>query len=165
MFLELIATFAAGFGGAGIVLVLNLILGGRLPGWAMPVAAGLAMLAIAVASEYSWGSRTIAGLPEGVEVIEQIDQSKWYKPWTFIVPQTTRIIAVDTDNLRTKPEAADLSLADLYLFARWQPPVQVAQLIDCRGGQRADATVEALNSPSLAHWYPATPALLDKLCS
>ena len=40
MFWELIATLMAGFAAAGVVLLLNKILRGRLPKWAMPIAAG-----------------------------------------------------------------------------------------------------------------------------
>jgi hypothetical protein len=58
MFLELIAAFAAAFVAAGIVLAVNMATGGRLPRWAMPVAAGAAMLGYAVWSEYSWFART-----------------------------------------------------------------------------------------------------------
>ena len=71
MFLELIATFAAGAGAAGLVLVLNLMTGGRLPRWAMPVAAGLAMLGVAISNEASWGARTAQGLPEGLVVVDE----------------------------------------------------------------------------------------------
>ncbi len=38
MFFEMVATLVSGFAGAGVVLLLNKISGGRLPKWAMPVA-------------------------------------------------------------------------------------------------------------------------------
>ena len=80
MFLELIATFFAGVGAAGLVLLINMITRGRLPKWSMPVAAGLAMIALTVSNEYTWGTRTAEGLPTGVEVIDTVTTTKWYQP-------------------------------------------------------------------------------------
>lgn len=164
MFLELIATFAAGFGAAGLVLALNVITKGRLPKWAMPVAAGLAMIGVGVANEYSWGDRTKAALPEGVEIVSSVDQKNWWRPWTYIAPQTTRFAAIDTQTFKTNPKADSVKLVDLYVFARWQPPAKVPQLIDCATGMRADATSNALNDPAAAAWLEAEAEWLGVVC-
>ena len=105
MFLELIATFAAGAGAAGLVMILNMVTGGRLPRWAMPVAAGLAMIGVAISNEASWGQRTADGLPEGVVVVEEVREQIWYRPWTYLAPQTVRLVALDTKSVQTNEAA------------------------------------------------------------
>ncbi|MEM6374779.1 MAG: hypothetical protein AAF686_00975 [Pseudomonadota bacterium] len=164
MFLELIATFAAGFGAAGLVLAINIITKGRLPKWAMPVAAGAAMIGVGISNEYSWGARTVGGLPEGVVVVEKVEESNWYRPWSFVVPMTARLVALDTASVQTNSEIADLRLADIYLFARWQPPARVPQLINCTNSMRANATPEILADTRTAEWRNAAETLVTHAC-
>ncbi|MEO1190053.1 MAG: hypothetical protein AAFW60_13380, partial [Pseudomonadota bacterium] len=68
MIFELIAVVVAGFAGAGVALLLNKVVGGRLPRWIIPIAAGLAMFATTIAHDYCWYERTAASLPDGLEV-------------------------------------------------------------------------------------------------
>ena len=164
MFLELIATFAAGFAAAGVVLLLNMITRGRLAKWAMPVAAGAAMIAVGIANEYSWGARTKASLPEGVVVLEDIRESAWWRPWSYISAPTVRILALDTGAVQTREQFPDLRLVDFYLFARWQPPAKAPQLVDCASAVQADATAAALADPTTAFWADADPRLLTEFC-
>ena len=117
MFLELIATFAAGIGAAGLVLAINLTIGRRLPKWFMPLAAGAAMIGVAISNEYTWGGRTADGLPEGVVVIDDIQESRWYRPWSYVWPQTVRLTALDTAavaSLRGEPDTAFEWLNEAY---------------------------------------------------
>ncbi|MCR8549636.1 hypothetical protein M4578_17535 [Salipiger sp. P9] len=138
MFLELIAVFVAGFAGAGAVLLLNKLTGGRLPRWMMPVGAGLAMLATTISSEYSWYERTRAALPEGMTVASVHEARAFYRPWTYALPMVDRFIAVDRANRRANSDTEGLYLADLYFFARWQPVQSVEMMVDCAGHRRAD---------------------------
>lgn len=166
MFLELIATFAAGLGAAGVVLLLNRITGGRLPGWAMPVAAGATMIGVAIWSEMTWADRTADALPDGIEVAETVTESAWWRPWTYLWPQTTRFIAVDMASIRTNPAARETRLLDLYLFARWQPVARVPQLVHCSMPGLADVTDASLAEPDAADWRPVAEndALLRLAC-
>lgn len=164
MFLELIATFAAGFGAAGVVLVINRLTKGRLPAWAMPVAAGLTMIAVGISNEYTWGMRTAAGLPDGIVVVEDVTERHWYRPWSYLVPLTTRMAALDSASIQTNPATPDIRLADLYLFARWQPASKVPQLLHCTDGTRADVTDIALADPSRARWQSAAASLIAQAC-
>ena len=66
MVLELMATFCAGLGAAGLMMVLGLIWK-PMPRWLIPAMGGLAMIGFTIWSEYSWGDRTAGNLPEGVE--------------------------------------------------------------------------------------------------
>ena len=157
MFLELLASFSAGIGVAGLVLLFNLITGGRLPKWAMPVGAGLAMIGYGVWSEYSWAERTVSALPDGIEVIETSEESRFWKPWTYAVPQTTRIMAADVAGIRKNDSVQGARLVDLYLFERWQAPGKIMQLVNCEDPARALVTDAALADPEeAAHWLPVT---------
>lgn len=166
MFFELIATFAAGIAAAGLALIANHLSGGRLPRWIVPVMAGAAMLGYTIWSEYTWAARTADALPEGVEVLVTVDETRFWKPWTYVFPQTTRIMALDRSSVQTKPEAPGILLADLYLFARWTPPAKRAQLVDCSTSMRADVSEAALADPGSAAWKSADAGdpLLEALC-
>ena len=155
--MELIASFVAGFGAAGLVLVINMLTGNRLPKWIMPVAAGLTMISFAIWSEYSWAARTQAALPEGVEVIDTVEVSRIWKPWTYIVPQTTRIMAADVSGVRDNDSVQGTRLIDLYLYERWQAPGTVMQLVNCDDPARALVTDAALADPEeAANWLSVT---------
>ncbi|MDP7149885.1 MAG: hypothetical protein QGI08_06265 [Paracoccaceae bacterium] len=166
MFLELIAVFAAGFGAAGLVLCLNIITRGRLPKWVMPVAAGAAMIGMSIWSEMSWADRTVAGFPDGLVVVEEISETAWWRPWTYLKPQTTRIMAVDLPSQRSNDANPAVVLVDVILFARWQPANAIPQFVDCELKKRAKVTERALADLSQANWqdFPEGNSLLPKLC-
>lgn len=171
MLIDFIATFAAGFAAAGAVLALNLILGRRLPRWLTPVAAGAAMLAYAIWSEYSWFDRTVEPLPESVEVITKVETSAVWRPWTYVVPMTSRFMAFDRAGISTNDAAPGQKLVDLLLFARWSPTVIVPVLYDCNGARRADlidgAEMAADGTVSNADWVdlPADDRVMNAVCA
>jgi hypothetical protein len=156
VFFELIATFVAGLGAAGVMLLVNRVLGGRLPKWTIPVAAGATMIGVAVWSEMTWGARTARSLPDSVEVAERVTDSAWWRPWTYVWPQTVRLVALDTESIRTNDTAEDTRLVDLYLFGRWRPTAFVPQLVRCSDPARADVTDAALADPGTAVWRPVS---------
>ena len=51
------------------------------------------MVLMVIYLEYSWAGRFEAGLPKDVTVVSRNEHQVWYRPWTFAVPLTTRIIA------------------------------------------------------------------------
>ncbi|WP_299923660.1 hypothetical protein [uncultured Pelagimonas sp.] len=138
MFLELIAVFIAGFAGAGAMMLLGKISGGRLPKWLVPVGAGAAMLIAGISSEYSWFSRTSGNLPEGIEIAETGESKALWRPWTYVFPMTNRFVAADTGNMQTNSETDGLYLVDLYFFGRWRAVQVVEVMVDCNGHRRAD---------------------------
>lgn len=131
MFLELIGTVFAGIATAGLVMLLNRFTGGRLPRWASPVAAGLAMIFMTISMEYSWYSRTIATLPPDVEVAETVEKKSLYQPWTYVVPYVSRFVAVDAASLKRHPDRPDQRIIDLYFFGRWSPLRKMPVAFDC----------------------------------
>lgn len=140
MFLELIATIVAGFAAAGVVLLLNKVLRGRLPRWFMPVAAGAAMVAATIANEYGWFPRTKANLPEGLSVVETVESKALYRPWTYAWPFVERFVAVDVLSIKSHADASGQKLADVYLFGRWAPVHKLPVLADCTAQRRATLT-------------------------
>ncbi len=138
MFLELIGTVFAGFAVAGIVMLLNMVTGGRLPRWAAPVGAGLGMIAVTIGSEYSWYDRTRDALPEGLAVVQEVESRAIYRPWTYAVPFVDRFAAIDTTSVRTNEQVPDQRLVDLYFFGRWAPVSKLPVAVDCAGNRRAN---------------------------
>ena len=155
MVFELIAAIVAAFAGAGLALAARWISGGRLPGWLVPVAAGAAMLAFAIWSEYTWYSRTVAELPPTWEVVRTNEARALYRPWSYAVPLTDRFAALDLASLRTNPEAPEQRAADLYFFGRWSRPTLRPVLIDCAEGRFAPlsgAEADATGTVRSADW-------------
>jgi len=138
MFLELIAILAAGFGLAGIALSINIALRRRLPQWIVPAAAGAGMLLMAIWLEYSWFERTTGTFPEGVEVASSNQVRSWYRPWTYVVPLSNRLIAIDSRFDRRHADRPGQVLTRVILAGRWEPTRQFGAVYDCIGHRRAD---------------------------
>lgn len=159
MFLELIGTIFAGFAVAGLVMIVNRATGGRLPRWLTPVAAGAAMITVTIVSEYSWYDRTRSNLPEGLDVVQEVESRAIYRPWTFAVPFVDRFAAIDTASVQTNAQVPDQRLVDLYLFGRWAPVSKLPIAVDCAGGRRANlidgASFDASGAVEGADWVTA----------
>lgn len=171
MFFELIGTIAAGIATALFVWAINRTLKGRLPSWLIPVAAGAAMLLATISSEYSWFSRAQSNMPEGFVVAETIEESQFYRPWTYVKPIVSRFIAVDQATARTHPAQPDQRIVDLVIYGRWARTAKIPALFDCVTHARADladgvefgADGEVLN----ADWHimDADAPLLQAACA
>ncbi|WP_171121162.1 MULTISPECIES: hypothetical protein [unclassified Ruegeria] len=138
MFLELIATIFVGIACAGVVMLVNKLVKGRLPKWIAPVAAGLGMIVATISSEYSWYDRTSDTLPEGMEVIQQVESRAFYRPWTYAVPYVERFAAIDTASVRSNEQVPDQRLVDIYFFGRWSPVSKLPVAVDCAQNLRAN---------------------------
>lgn len=170
MFLELIATVFAGVACAGVAMLLNILIGRRLPRWLMPVAAGAGMIAMTISNEYTWFDRTADRLPEGVEIARTVQEQSWLRPWTQAWPYTKRFVAVDTGTARTHPNLPHQRLADLYFFGRWSPVNKAPMLFDCSAARSAllidDAEFAADGTVRNADWQAMPPddPILTLLC-
>ena len=171
MFLELIAAVFAGIACAGIVMILNIATGRRLPRWLIPIAAGAGMIGLTVSNEYTWFDRTAANLPDGLEIATTVEEQGWLRPWTQIWPYTKRFAAVDTGTMRTNPALPDQRLADVYFFGRWSPVNQAPILFDCAAARSAllidGADFAADGTVSNADWQamPADDPILALVCA
>jgi hypothetical protein len=137
MLFELIAVVLAGVAAGGTVLVLRRAAPG-LPRWLVPVVAGGAMIAAAVSLEYSWFGRTVASLPEGLDVAMTHENSAPWRPWTYAAPYVDRFVAVDQGTARTNDAVQGQRMVDIYVFGRWSPVQRLQAVFDCRAGRRAD---------------------------
>ena len=171
MLFELLAAISAGFAAGGAVMLINWMTGGLLPRFALPAAAGLAMIAFAIWSEYSWFERQRVGLPKGMSVISSHSQGSAFRPWTYVFPFANRFVAVDLANQRRNDAIPGQILADLYRFQRYTPPSKAQVLVDCPGGRSAPivggATIGADGQVVGAVWHPlpADDALFKALCT
>lgn len=163
MFLELIAVIVAGLAGAGVMMAIVKLSGGRLPKWFIPVAAGAAMLGTTISSEYSWFSRTADALPEGITVIQTAESTAFYRPWTYAFPYVDRFIALDENNVRTNSETPDLHMADLYFFGRWSTVQAVEIMVNCATGERADPSTGDGGEP-VWRTVPANDPIVEGVC-
>ena len=140
MLIELIATFIAGVAGAGLIILINKGLGGRLPKWLTPVVAGLAMLAATLSNEYGWYGRTTSTLPEGMAVVRKVEKKPGFRVWAYMWPYVDRFAAIDLHSVRTHTALPDQRIADLFFYGRWAAIRKVPVLADCRSLKRAQLT-------------------------
>ncbi len=138
MLLEFLAAIILGLAVGGVVMAINVTTGRRLPGWLMPAAAGIGMIAFMVWMEYTWLPRTMESLPEGVEVVSVSRESSWYRPWTYLRPLSLRAVTLDTRRNRTHPAQPGRVMTSVVLLGRWMPARQIPVVFDCLENRRAD---------------------------
>jgi len=145
MLFEFIATIAAAFGMAGLALVithLTKLAGKRAPRWLVPLFAAIGIFGFQIHQEYNWYPQQVAELPEGVNVVKTAQSSTWFRPWSYVKPQTFRFIAVDSVGARTQIDNPNIHLVNLYLFERRLSVQQIPQVIDCAAPARADYVLQ-----------------------
>jgi hypothetical protein len=140
MALELLAAIVAAIAMAGVAHLARRLSGGRLPRWTVPGAAAVGLIGFTVWNEYDWFGRVSAELPPGVPVVWSETGADGLRPWTHLVPLTTRFIALDTRNMARHPGNPDLRLAHVYEFARWSPQRDTMIVFDCAGDRRITLT-------------------------
>ena len=138
MLLEFLAAIILGVATAGVIMAINVASGRRLPPWLIPTGAGMAMIGFMVWMEYNWLPRTVDALPEGVEVVSVSRDSMWYRPWTYAIPLSLRIVALDTRRNRTHSDRPDQVMTSVMLLGRWMPARQIPVVFDCADSRRAD---------------------------
>lgn len=138
MIFELVGTILAGVAAALLVWALNRALKGRLPSWLIPVSAGAAMLAATISSEYGWYARTAATLPERMVIAQTVEETAFYRPWTYAWPYISRFVAADPVMARIHPDQPERRIVDLVFFGRWSRTARIPVLFDCAEDRRAD---------------------------
>ena len=147
MLWELIATIVAGLGAAGIALAIRFISRKKAPRCLVPAFAGLGMLGFQVQSEYSWYQHQASLLPDGVVVVRTVEQQSFWRPWSYLHPQTLRFIAADIANAAPNQRNEAIWLVDLYFFERRLSAKRVPQVVHCQQHARTDFT-EQLRIPA-----------------
>ena len=115
------------------------------------------MVLMVIYLEYSWAGRFEAGLPEDVTVVSRNEHRVWYRPWTYVVPLTTRIIAVDNRIRQTNENNPDYIVTGVILKERWALTFGFQSVFDCANGRRADlsegTTLDAGGIPQGLDWF------------
>jgi len=138
MLMDYIATFAAGLGLVGFVVIVRHLSKGRLPKWTIPASIGLGMLMFSIWNEYTWYTRTTSALPEQVIILSSPVDQVAYRPWTYLFPVSSRFAALDGLGMVKSPGNDNFRLAEVMLVQRWTPTRRVPVAFDCAGGRRAD---------------------------
>ncbi|WP_296402499.1 hypothetical protein [Psychrobacter sp.] len=137
MIYEFIATVTAGFGMAGIAMILRQLaklMGRKAPKWLIPIFAGFGMLGFQIHQEYHWDKQQLQTIPESVQVIKNVEGSLWYRPWSYIKPQVIRFMAsgeAKTIDRAISSTTDDIRLSNLYLFERRISTKVIPQLVNC----------------------------------
>ncbi|MBK1698149.1 hypothetical protein [Rhodovibrio salinarum] len=147
MLLELIATVTAGVGAAGVAMLLRYLVRGRVGRWVVPVFAGLGMLGVTIANEYTWYDRTQENLPAGVEVAHTHQSQVIYRPWTYLHSYVDRFVAIDRASIRTHPNRPERRIVKLLFYGRWSQPREATVVVDCARDLRARLTQQARFGP------------------
>lgn len=161
MLLEFLAVIVAGFGGGGAAMIVNRFSGRRLPEAFTPFSVAAAMLAMVIYLEYSWAGRFEAGLPDEIVIVSKNQQKSWFRPWTYVVPLTNRMIAVDNRIRQRNRDNPDLVLTGVILQERWALTMGFQSMFDCANARRADLTegtrLDEEGIPISAEWYTLAP--------
>lgn len=131
MTFELLAAFIAAVSCAGMMHLLRRYVGDRLPKWSVAASAGLGLIATTIYLEYGWFDRVSAALPDGIQVVWHEEEVMALRPWTVLVPITTRFVAMDVTQIAQHPRNAELRMARVYNFGRWRPVNDGLMVFDC----------------------------------
>lgn len=134
---ELIAAIIAGFTLGGMVWIVRRWTGERLPKWIVPLAGGVGLIGFTVWSEYDWFSRVSAALPPGIVVVSAPKVSMPLRPWTYVVPLTTRFTAIDHRVTASHPDNPALRVAREIAYTRWGGTADRMIMVDCAGNRQA----------------------------
>ena len=176
MIYEFIATITAGFGMAGIALIirhLTKFAGKQAPKWLIPIFAGIGMLGFQIHQEYNWQQQQIDRLPEQVKVVKTVEGQVWYRPWSYLKPQVIRFMAVEAGKpiaAGITPATEDIRRSNIYLFERRMSTKIIPQLVNCSqpaitvSPPKNPCLPRALNSYNGNHWL-LTMRLLKQFVS
>ena len=156
MYVDIITIIAAGFAAAGVVMILNRLIGKRLPRWTIPAGAGAGMILMSLTNEYRWYPRTLELLPAGFEVISTAEHRAIYSPWTYAVPYVDRFVAVDVAGIQRNATQPYLRLSRVMFFTRWDSVRIFPAVFDCAQGRSAlldpDAMFNDDGTVRVARW-------------
>jgi hypothetical protein len=161
MLFDLIATVISGVALAGVVMILRKLTGDLLPGWTIPAAIGVGMIAFSSWSETTWFARTTAGLPPGLTVVMAPADRSLLRPWSLVRPVVTRFAALDVGGMATSTTNPALRQTDILFLERWSPARRARIGFDCAGNRQADLNDGTVMAPdgtlSAGAWVPVDP--------
>lgn len=126
-------------------------LGRPLPRAAMPFGIAVAMIGFTVWNDYSWASRLAARLPESVSILSRGTERQALRPWSLVVPVTTRMTALDRSAIRRDGVQVE---TEVLLVERAQPTRMLRVAYDCATRQQRLLAPDGGGSD----WAPVDPA-------
>lgn len=161
MIYHLLITILVGIAAAGAVMLARQLSGRRVATYLVPVAAGLAMLTYNVWHEYTWFDRTVARLPNSIEVLKSDASASLFRPWTHVVPNTSRMLLLDTSRTLRNAATPDLVMVALVEAERLKSTQKRRLLYDCASKRASDilpnAKFNADGLPADVTWHPLDP--------
>jgi hypothetical protein len=169
MLFNLLGTFVAGIGAAGIaILFYKYILRMPRPKAAIPVAAGGMMILFQVFLDYGWFSRATADFEDDLVVVSTFEGKSLLQPLSYVIPRTDRFIALEVATLKEHDSLPGVKLGTLHIIARDAPNGQRDQLFDCVNNKRADVTpglsLTAADLQSKAKWLDMPNGWSEAAC-
>ncbi|MCV6548517.1 MAG: hypothetical protein OIF56_14765 [Cohaesibacter sp.] len=141
MLFNLLGTFVAGIGAAGmIILAYKYILRIPRPKAAIPAAAGVVMILFQVFLDYGWFSRATADFEGDLVVVSTFEGKSLLQPLSYVIARTDRFIALEAATLKEHDKLPGVKLGTLHIIARDAPNGKRDQLFDCINNKRADVT-------------------------
>lgn len=151
---DVMGVIAVGIGAAAVLYALRHALGkaGRsMAPWVLPGGIGLAMISFAIWNEYSWFPRVTDQLPPTMEVLVTGAGGKAWRPWSFVIPVTTRFSALDRAEVTT---VDNQQRARIFLVERWARTMTLTLAVDCDAGKQGLVN----NAGQVNEWRTADPA-------
>lgn len=136
MFFEIIIVVCIAVATAGVTLLAFRLFGARAPKTLVFTLAGLAMILFTAWNRHTWAERTMAGLPDSIRVVQEIPYSGWLEPWTFALPRTGALIAIDTSQNLSHPAHPGIFVVTLLNIEPYVETLSLRQIIDCAGRRR-----------------------------
>lgn len=167
MFFELFSMICVAFAACGALLLAARLLRLRLPKYAVPLVAALAMIGFTVWLRYTWAERTVEALPTGSTVIARLPYEGMLEPWTALFPRTAGLVVLDGAATLRNPQHPEVLLVTTRLMEEHQETLSLQQFVDCAKRRRAPAggTLGADGLPPPDAWVSGDDsALYDAAC-
>lgn len=169
MLFNLLGTFVAGIGAAGIaILIYKYILRIPRPKAVVPIAAGCAMILLQIVLDYYWFSRATDDFEGDLVVVSTFEGKSLLQPLSYVIPRTDRFIALEVATLKEHDSLPGVKLGTLHIIARDAPSGQRQQLFDCVNNKRADVTPDlsltAADLQSKANWLDMPNGWSEAAC-
>ncbi|MFE8073080.1 hypothetical protein QQM79_18620 [Marinobacteraceae bacterium S3BR75-40.1] len=166
MIWQLIATVVAGFGAAGIALLIRAVTRRKAPKWLVPVFAGLGMLGYQIHWEYTWFDHNRAQLPEGALVVSTAREPSILRPWSYMATPVSGFTVLDEASIQQAPKQADVFRFQLYRFERSSAgrAANSAYLLNCSERELARLAGQGEGEVTSIRRLPATDPLLFRVC-
>jgi hypothetical protein len=169
MLFNLLGTFVAGIGAAGIaILFYKYILRRDRPKAAIPVAAGGMMILFQVFLDYGWFSRATADFEDDLVVISTFEGKSLLQPLSYIIPRTDRFVALEVATIKEHDNLPGIKLAKFHVIARDFPKKEFLELIDCSAGRHLSVTpnldLSSKEQLTAAKWNDLPPSWSQAAC-